>query len=180
LGNVFTFNRQVGVTNIKITCQSGYNFEAIANVPLTQGFGPFYLFDYDPQDVSGQAALNTARLGSSLATVGTVDAASWDPQCIGVSKDTASLSFDGSSPNAIVEYGTVTSIGGTINNYAGALFDFWDFNPNTGSIAAGTALYKIHPFYGFVLLPGAGADAAVSNVTGYTNMVISYQWGRRV
>jgi hypothetical protein len=180
LGNVFTFNRQVGVTNIKITCQSGYNFEANANVPLTQGFGPFYLFDYDPQDVSGQAALNTARLGSSLATVGTVDAASWDPQCIGVSKDTASLSFDGSSPNAIVEYGTVTSIGGTINNYVGALFDFWDFNPNTGSIAAGTALYKIHPFYGFVLLPGAGADAAVSNVTGYTNMVISYQWGRRV
>jgi hypothetical protein len=182
-GNVFTFPRQVGVTNIKITCESGFNFCSQPNgnnVPLTTGFGPFYLFDYDPQDITGQAALNAARLGSSLAPVGTVDAASWDPQCIGMSKDTASLSFDGSSPNAIIEYGPATSIGGTVNNYAGTLFSFWDFYPITGSISAGTAIYKMHPFFGFTLLPGAGADAAVSNVTGYTNMVITYQWGRRV
>jgi hypothetical protein len=114
-GNIFTFPRQVGVTNIKITCQSGFNFNTQPNgnnVPLTSGFGPFYLFDYDPQDLTGQAALNAARIGSSLAPVGTVDAASWDPNCIGMSKDTASLSFDGSSPNAIIEYGPATNING--------------------------------------------------------------------
>jgi hypothetical protein len=183
-GNVFTFPRQVGVTNIKVTCQSGYNLGTQpngSNVPLTAGFGPFYLFDYDPQDLTGQAALNAARLGSSLAPVGTVDAASWDPQCIGMSKDTASLSFDGSSPNAITEYGPATNINGAgVNYYAATLFSFWDFFPATGSIGAGTATYKMHPFFGFCLLPGAGADAGLSNVTGYTNMAITYQWGRRV
>jgi hypothetical protein len=184
MGNVFTFPRQVGVTNIKITCQSGFNFATQpngSNVPLTTGFGPFYLFDYDPQDISGQAALNAARLGSSLAPAGTVDAGSWDSECIGMSKDTASLSFDGSSPNAIIEYGPATNINGLgVNYYGGSLFSFWDFYPATGSISAGTAIYKMHPFFGFALLPGAGADAGVSNVTGYTNMVITYQWGRRV
>jgi hypothetical protein len=97
-----------------------------------------------------------------------------------VSKDTASLSFDGSSPNAIVEYGTVTNFNGAVNNTGCSLFAFWDFNPASGSIASGTATYKIHPFFGFVLLPGAGGDAGVSNVTSYTNMAITYQWGRRV
>jgi hypothetical protein len=171
----FVFPRQVGVQQIRITVQEGYNYLTQGNTyqPLIAGFGPFYLLDYEPQNPTGMVATNLARLGSNGALQGTVDAASWDQQCLGIATDVASISIDSTSPNLFSAY----QVG-----IDSAIFDFYDFATiplvNGGNLPS-TAGYKMHPFFGFILFPGAGADGSVSTQSG-TNASITYQWGRRV
>ena len=178
-GYVFTFNRQVGVTNVRITCQHGYNYATQANSgnqPTTTGFGPFYFIDYgDGGGAYGsdttQATINAARLGSSVATNGTPARGSFDPNCLGVATDTPNISIDGSNPSLIAAANTLTDT---------SVHGFWDFSSMSDAAHnAGTPLFKVHPFFGFIYFQGAGADGSVSTQTG-TNVVVNYQWGRRV
>jgi len=157
-GNVFSFPRQMGVTSMRITVQHGYNYtNASGNVAANTGFGPFYLLDYGTQ-----AQLNTARLGTN-GTQGTPTQVSWDYNSLGVATDVISISIDGNSPNMFLPYST-------LQDYA--VFGIWDF----GGVPAG--YYKVHPFFGFLLFPGAGGDAATGIQTG-TSAALEYQWGRR-
>lgn len=164
-GYVYSFARQTGITNIRITVQHGCNYNTSSdsgNVPATTSFGPFYLFDYGVS----QATLNAARLGSSGASDGTPTRGSFDTNCLGIAVDVPNISIDGGNPGLQ----TVTTNGQFSN---GAVHGFWDFN------SVPTSQYKLHPFYGFVMFQDAGANGSFSSQTG-TNMAISYQWGRRV
>lgn len=107
--------------------------------------------------------MNTSRLGTN-GVQGSSTQVSYDYSSLGVATDVASISIDSTSPNLFTAYSTLQD---------GAVFGFWDFT----QISAGQ--YKMHPFYGFLLFPGAGADAAVGTQTG-TNAVLQYQWGRKV
>ena len=157
-GNVFSFPRQVGVTNMRITVQHGYNYlTSSGNVASTTGFGPFYLLDYGTQ-----TQLNTARLGTN-GTQGTPTQVSWDFNSLGVATDVMSISIDGASPNMFLPYTT-------LQDYA--VFGFYDF------VGVPAGFYKVHPFYGFLLFPGAGGDAGLGSQSG-TSAALEYQWGRR-
>jgi hypothetical protein len=178
-GYVFTFPRQVGVTNVRITCQHGFNYNLnpdSSNQPTTTGFGPFYFIDYGDGGGSygsdtTQATINAARLGNSLATVGTPAIASYDPNCLGIACDVPNISIDGSNPSLIVAANTFPDT---------AVHGWWDFNSMADATHnAGTPQFKMHPFFGFIFFQGAGADGGASTQTG-TNAVINYQWGRRV
>jgi hypothetical protein len=164
-GYAFVFNRQTGVTQLRITVQHGYNYALQANgnnQSATTGFGPFYLIDYGVS----QSALNTARLGLSSAADGTAARGSFDTNCLGIAVDVPNISIDGGSPNLLTVF-----TNGNLEN--GVIHGFWDFN------TVGPNQFKLHPFYGFMLFQGAGASGAFSNQTG-TNAVINYQWGRRI
>jgi hypothetical protein len=158
-GYALTFPRQTGVTNVRITCQHGYN------VSSTQtGFGPFYLIDYGVS----QATLDAARLGINSAPQGTAAVASFDQNCLGIATDVPNVSIDGGNPSLYSAMNVLED---------SAVNGFWDFYP------AGSFQYKVHPFFGFVFFQGAGADGTSGGqqfpAVG-TNMSIYYQWGRRI
>ena len=162
-GYVYTFTRQTAVTNVRITCQHGFNYNTTPdanNQPQITGFGPFYFIDYGVS----QATLDAARLGSSVAPNGTAARGSFDPECLGVATDVPNISIDSANPSLLTPYSNLVD---------GAVHGFWDFNPVplTG--------FKMHPFFGFTFFQNAGPNGALSNQSG-TNAVINYQWGRRV
>jgi hypothetical protein len=159
LGYVLSFPRQTGVTNVRVTCQHGYN------VSSTQtGFGPFYLIDYGV----AQATIDTARLGIFSAPQGTAAAASFDQNSLGIATDVPNISIDGGNP----------SLFSAINIFENsAVLGFWDFNP------VGSFQFKLHPFFGFTFFQGAGPDGAAAGTqfpSVGTNMSIYYQWGRKI
>ncbi len=178
-GFAFCFNRQTGVTNVRLTCQSGYNYGTgtSGNTPdvTNNAFGPVYLFDW--MTGGGQTALDTARLGSTVASDATPARGSWDTLCLGIAVDAVTLSVDGGSPNQLtpqlIQNGSAS---GTVDTFAA--LQIWDFNPVI-SLA-----YKIHPFWGFVLFNGAGqAGASSTTIDGAetgTSLAITYHWGRRI
>lgn len=183
LGYVFSFPRQTGITDLKITIQQGFNcnnnqsFEtngtnAVSNLAAS---GPFYLVDYGVDPTT-----NGSRLGSSTAADATPPRGSYDTQCIGVAGDAMSISLDGGSPSAFMPmYNVPTGGGGTVGNYGPyhQLLGFWDMAavpPFNGS-----SYYKAHPFFGFLFFFGAGTTNGYSGQTG-TNLDLTYNWGRRV
>jgi hypothetical protein len=183
LGYAYSFTRQVAVTNLRITCQQGWNYSTnpfnsggLSN-PLTAAFGPVYLFDY-----GSQAALDAARLGSSTAANATPPRGSFDPQCIGVAGDAITVVLDGGSAQAFTpdfpdgQGGNVFNTFST-NQYYAAL-GFWSMNPVPPPLS-GVSAFKIHPFFGFLLFQGAGPSGGVGVQSG-TNLSLTYQWGRRV
>jgi hypothetical protein len=183
MGYAYTFARQVGITNLRITVQQGYNYSTTpfnaggGTVFSTAAFGPVYLFDY-----GSQTTINNARLGSSTAPVATPAAGSFDPQCIGMSVDAMSLSLDGGSTMAFspsYPTGPVSPFTQTFNtNQYWAVLGWWSMEP-VPAPASGVSFFKAHPFYGFLLFQGAGPSGALSTQSG-TNLSIEYHWGRRV
>lgn len=187
-GFAFCFNRQTGITNVRITCQSGYNYGTSAggntNNVVNNAFGPVYLVDW--MTGAGQGALNTARVGDSGASDATPARGSWDTECLGIAVDAATLSIDSGSPNQLTPQLIATTYdlpvpSGSDPVEAATALQIWDFNP-VDSLA-----YKIHPFWGFVLFDGAGQQGGLSTkfshtpsvLTG-TSLAIAYHWGRRI
>ena len=171
MGYIWTFARQTGVTNIRITVQHGHNYSTSTNSTnqqATSAFGPFYLIDYGVS----QGTLDAARLGSSVASDGTAPRGSFDTNALGIAVDVANISIDGANPSLIAPYSTLEN---------GAIHGFYDFSPvlDAAHAPGSIAQYKMHPFYGFMLFEGAGADGALSFKSG-TTAVINYQWGRRI
>jgi hypothetical protein len=153
LGYCYTFNRQVGITNLRVTCKVPHNYDA-----NNFSFGGVYLFDFGTQ-----AQLNQARLGSSAASDGTLTKGSWDSLCMGVAH-TAIISVDGGSP--------------LLNQcYVGTdpLDDFYNMCMGNATVPAGR--FYMHPFYGFLMLPGSTGNTP-GTLAG-TNVKITYFWGRQ-
>lgn len=189
-GYVFSFNRQTGVTNIRLTCQSGYNFgtangsQGNTNSTTTAAFGPIYLFDY--QTGAGQSVINAARLGDTTASNGTSARGSWDNNCLGIACDAVSISIDSGSANALQPQflntdgsaitATPTYNVGTNGIEQFAALQMWDFNPTAA------LKYKVHPFWGFVFFAGAGQHGGLATTTTQagTNLAVTYHWGRRI
>jgi hypothetical protein len=170
-GYVWTFPRQTGVTNVRITVNHGYNYASgpnSGNQPTTTAFGPFYFIDYN----APQATIDAARLGNSLSAVGTPTIASFDPNCLGMAVDVPNISIDSDNPSSRVAMNLLCDT---------AVHGFWsfDFVPDAVHSTGGVPNFKMHPFYGFIFFQGAGGSGGVSTQTG-TNAVINYQWGRRV
>jgi hypothetical protein len=194
MGYVYCFNRQTGITDLRVTCQQGYNltsgnFSSGALIPATAAFGPLYMFDYG-------AGISSSRLGSASALDATPPRGSYDTQCLGVAGDAISISLDSGSPSAWQPMYNVST--GVDNNTIGSygpysqLYGFWD----TTGVPAGSpyppsttisGYFKIHPFFGFILFQGAGPSNGASGsgggqfptLTG-TTLGITYNWGRRV
>jgi len=166
-GYAYSFARQTGITNLRVTVQHGRN-SATSNT-ITE-FGPFYLVDYN----ASQVAIDAARLGNSLAAVGTAPAASFDPNCLGIATDVANISIDSQSPNLLAPYSSLESA---------AVHGWWDWyavqNPTNAPAGASLGCYKVHPFFGFTQFQNGGQDGGVQTITG-TNVSINYQWGRRI
>ena len=179
-GVAFCFNRQTGVTNLRITCQSGYNYGTsnggASNDIVHNAFGPFYLIDW--MTGAGQTTLNNARLGSSGASDGTPARGSWDTNILGTACDNYTIQIDALSPNTLLPQ--QAAIGQTNNGFIQtySAIQVWDFFPvaNNG--------YKAHPFWGFILFAGAGQANAFSTtydgVHNGTSLSIEYNWGRRI
>jgi hypothetical protein len=182
-GHVFSFARQVGVTNIRITCTSPYNHgtgvTGDTNDTLNAAFGPVYTYDYGVN----QAALNNARLGSSGSASQTPTnpaAGSFEPNNLGVAVDAMTVSIDGGSPNALSTVYTQNAFNGTNYIYSFtstqierfAILSFWD------GFTVPANCYKVHPYFGFIFFEGAGANNVASLKAG-TSASITYHWGRR-
>jgi hypothetical protein len=204
-GYVWTFPRQTGVTNVRITCQTPYNYAngtlGTNNIPLTAGFGPVYFYDYGVSQVT----LNAARLGNQAdagQTPTNPAAGSWDGDGggsppgtygagLGVATDAVTISIDGGSPNNVVSMytqgflnaGGPTYVYTYANNWVEKIscLAFFDFHPISRSVDGPNfqSCFKVHPYYGFVLFEGAGPSGAVSLKSG-ANMSITYHWGKKV
>lgn len=191
LGGIWCFPRQTGVTNIRITCQSGYPFYNINTGSWTLsptanflGFGPFQFVDYQVSSIDSTFA---ARLGSSSASDGTPTRGSFDNQYIGLSSDAVSVSIDTTvSPASLGQQFTNSDVFGV--NISPVL-GWWTFLPiPTGNNATfPNGFIRVHPAYGFVQFGGpqplaisqAGGSDQIQTMAG-TNMAVTYHWGRRV
>lgn len=189
MGYVYCFPRQTGITDLRVTCQEGYNtssgnFASGTVQPATAGFGPLYLWDYG-------SGISSARLGSSSAADATPPRGSYDTQCLGIAGDAISIFLDSGSPSAWQPvFNVPTGTGDTVvGNYAqySQLYGFWDSAAVPGGGSSFSGFYKIHPFFGFLLFQGAGTNNGASGdgggiyppLTG-TTLNIEYNWGRRV
>lgn len=156
-GNIWCFARQVGVQKIRITVQHGAN-QYSGNTPTgNAAMGNFTFIDWGTQ-----TQMDAARLGNAGVSDGDPARGSFDTQCLGIASDAVTISIDGDSPISRTPYGS--------NNMIWSQYDWVTVPANQ---------YKVHPFWGFVLLPGAGGSQAASTQTG-TNLTITYNWGRRV
>lgn len=156
-GTIWCFARQTGAQKLRITVQSGANQLSGGNPNGNAVMGPYTLVDYGTQ-----TQMNAARLGSAVALDGDPTRGSYDAECIGIAADAVSISIDGDSPMSRNPYGSGSMIASQLD---------WT------TVAANQ--YKVHPFWGFVIFPGAGGSSAPSTQAG-TNMTITYNWGRRV
>lgn len=155
LGYSYTFNRQEGVTDVRLTLHVPHNWDGGL-------FGVSARF----VDYGSQAVVDAARLGSSSAADGDPIKASWDPQCLGISH-TATIQIDGGSP--------------LLNQcYVGtsAMEDWYSCVCGTAAANAVPAnRFKLHPFFGFLLMEGAKSGTAGAKAG--TNVSVTYFWGRR-
>jgi hypothetical protein len=190
-GGIWCFPRQTGVTNVRITCQSGYPYYNIATNSFTTaptanylGIGPFQFFDYQVPTIDSSFA---ARLGSSAASDGTPTRGSFDTQYMGLSCDAASVSIDTTvTPASLGQQFTFSDV---VGSNLSPVFAWWTFLPiPTGNISTFPNGYiRVHPVYGFVLFGGpqpltasqAGGCDQVQTMSG-TSMSVTYHWGRRV
>jgi hypothetical protein len=189
-GGIWCFARQTGVTNIRITCQSGYPYYNISagggswtTSPTANylGIGPFQFVDYQVSDS------NQARLGNSSALDGTPTRGSFDSEYMGLSCDAVSVSIDSTvTPASLGQqftFSDVYSIG------ISPVLAWWSFTPiPTGNNATFPNGYvRVHPVYGYVLFGGpqpqtisqAGGSDQIQTMSG-TDMSVTYHWGRRV
>jgi hypothetical protein len=150
-GQVWGFPRQENVLKVRHTCKQ----------PQTYSVTEFIQGGYSFYDYGTQAQINAARLGNSSATNGDPSKGSWDPSCIGIATCVAVLSIDGGSVFMNSPAEMTDPVGNFYNN-----------------ATVGVNTYKLHPYYGFVLFEGAGANGALSTKPG-TNVTISYFWGRK-
>ena len=150
LGEIYVFDLQVGVQQLKITAQNGVYVDA-----ATRGFPLPVLWSYGSTGV-----INAARLGGSAAAEGTSARGSFDSQCIGVNSDAFALSIDGVSSQ---QYRPAWSTSFDLA-YRG-----WHLNGPWA--ATDTSTFCVHPYFGFVWLS--------PDLTG-TSVQISYAWGRHV
>jgi hypothetical protein len=194
-GGIWTFPRQTGVTNVRITCQSGYpyyNFQAgqWTGTPLQFGFylgiGPFQFVDYQRSDIDSTFA---ARLGSSSASDGTPARGSFDSQYMGLSCDAVSVAIDTTvTPASLGQQFLGSGNANQGGNLSPVLGWYTFLQIPTGTISTFQNGYiRVHPVYGFVLFGGpqpglvsqAGGCDMIQTQSG-TNMAVTYQWGRRV
>jgi hypothetical protein len=191
-GGIWVFPRQTGVTNVRITCQSGYVYYNFQNGGFggptvnSLAFGPFQFVDYQRSDIDSTFA---ARLGNSSALDGTPTRGSFDSQFMGIANDSVSVAIDTTvSPASLGQQflgqGNFNS-GGNLS----PVYGWWMFvQVPTGTISTFPNGYiRVHPVYGFVLFGGpqpltvsqAGGCDQIQTQSG-TNMTVTYQWGRRV
>lgn len=191
MGGIWCFPRQTAVTNVRITCQSGYPYYNINTASWTSsptanflGVGPFQFVDYQVSTIDSSFA---ARLGSVGASDGTPTRGSFDTEFMGTACDAVSISIDSSvSPASLgQQFTNADNFGVNIS----PVIAWWSFVPippgNNSTFPNG--FVRVHPAYGFVLfggpqpntISGAGGSDQVQAMAG-TNMNIIYQWGRRV
>lgn len=186
MGNEWCFARQTGITNVRITVQSGYTYynytgNTWPNPPYA-AVGPLQFYDY-----GSQATMDAARLGSSAAADGTANRGSFDSEFLGVSADSVSISIDSTvTPSTIGPQFTGSSLA---NSNLSPVFGWWQWTQVPPGVASGlyNGYFRVHPCWGFVLFGGPQP-----NTTSYsggldqqqiqtgTNMTITYQWGRRI
>jgi hypothetical protein len=193
-GGIWVFPRQTGVTNVRITCQSGYpyyNYQAggwTGTAPqfgYYLGIGPFQFVDYQRSDIDSTFA---ARLGSSAAADGTPARGSFDSQYMGLANDSVSVSIDNTVSAASLGQNFLGQSNFNNGNMS-PVYGWWTFlQIPTGTISTFLNGYvRVHPVYGFVLfggpqpgtIPQAGGCDQIQTQAG-TNMTVTYQWGRRV
>jgi hypothetical protein len=192
-GGIWVFPRQTGVTNVRITSQSGYAYynpttNSWTNnpTPYYLGFGPFQFVDYQVASIDSTFA---ARLGSSSASDGTPARGSFDTQFMGIANDSVSVSIDNTVTPASLGQQFLGSGNFNSGGNLSPVLGWYTFLPiPTGTISTFQNGYiRVHPVYGFVLFGGpqpglvsqAGGCDQIQTQTG-TNMAVTYQWGRRV
>ncbi len=160
VGTLWCFARQTGIMKVRITAQSGANQFSGINPTGNNVMGPYNFIDWGTQ-----VQMDAARLGSlTYANLTPTDprAGSFETQSIGIASDAVSISIDGDSPISRSHYNPGAMIG-----------TFYDW------VTVPTLQYKVHPFWGFVILPGGGGNCQPSTQSG-TTAQITYNWGRRV
>ena len=152
MGELYVFDRQEGVQQLRITSRYGKYLNATTRV-----FPVPSLWDYGTTPV-----MNAARLGVTGAAESTPARGSFDSQCIGVNTDAFAVSVDGVSPQ---QYSPLWSDDSAVA-YRG-----WHWNGPWATLQSATGKFCVHPYFGFVRFS--------PDITG-SNVQVTYAWGRRV
>jgi hypothetical protein len=163
-----SFDRITDVHKFRVTIQKPCNDTTTTSQAWV---GDYTFYDY------GIPTNHATRLGSNAAAVNTPEKGTYDPECLGIAPDVATLWVDNQAPSLLgAPYNADQS--GSMGAVTGWLYG----NP----LSPGT--YKVHPYFGFVFFGRptgvAGSDGGLLGGPTYvptgTTLHINYCWGRRV